>query len=112
MTDTTPPPEFSRAHRSSLCRFVGRLIHEAKGAAPELRALALLVAADRTATPDQLAFIAGHIMHYADDLARGGEPQSAFGTLRISILLYQRALELANLSSAPPADPRLDAADH
>ena len=111
MTDTTPPPEFSRAHRS-LCRFVGRLIHEAKGAAPELRALALLIAADRAATPDQIGFIADHIGHYADDLAHAGDLQEALVTNRVSILLDQRALELANLSSAPPADPRLDAADH
>ena len=111
MTDTTPPPEFSRASRD-LCRFVGRLLHEANDAAPELKALALLIVADRAATPDQIGFIADHIGHYADDLAHAGDLQEALGTNRVSILLDQRALELANLSSAPPADPRLDAADH
>ena len=111
MTDTTPPPEFSRAHRS-LCRFVGRLIHEAKGAAPELRALALLIAADRAATPDQIGFIADHIGHYADDLAHAGDLQEALGTNRVSLLLTQWALKMLQHPASCPADPRLDTADH
>ena len=105
------PPEFSRETRS-LSYFVGRLLHEANDAPLALKALALSIASDRTATVDQISFVAGHITRHAVDLAHAGQLQQAGATHRLGELLAQRAREMLQKPATPVSDPRLGRMDH
>ena len=107
----TPPLEFSRATRNLSC-FVGRMLHEANDASLALKALALSIACDRTATPDQVSFVSAHVTRHAIELAHAGKLQESAGTYRLGELLTHLAKDIQQQRVTAAVDARLGRVDH